>query len=71
MFMRTPMRDLIMIAVGAALAALALAALGLNRARTPNAAYSAAMLGVAGGCILASALAALYVSTLSSRLSIP
>lgn len=56
------MRDLIMMAAGAALAALALAALGLNRARTPNAAYSAALLGILGGCSLASALVALYIS---------
>lgn len=56
------MRDLIMMTVGAALAALALAAFGLNRARTPNAAYGAAMLGILGGCALASALAALYIS---------
>jgi len=57
------MRDLIFVAIGAALTAVALAALGLNRAQTPNAAYSALTLGVLGGCILVSAAAVLWLTT--------
>jgi hypothetical protein len=49
------MRDFMLIAIGASLVALALAALGLNKAQTPNAAYSAAILGALGACILVGA----------------
>jgi len=54
------MRDMLLVAMGAALTAITLGVIGLNRAQTPNAAYSAMTLGVVGVCILATAAIALW-----------
>lgn len=53
------MRDFTLVVIGAALAALALGVLGLNRAQAPNAAYSAMTLGLLGVSVLTGAAAAL------------
>jgi hypothetical protein len=56
------MRELALILLGAALAAVALAALGINRSRTPNGTYLAAMLGVIGICGLGASLLSIWLA---------
>jgi hypothetical protein len=51
------MQTLAMLTSGLSVLALALAALGINRARSPNGAYGAAALGLAGCCGLVASLA--------------
>jgi hypothetical protein len=55
------MRELALVVLGASIVAMALAALGINRSRTPDDTYLAAILGVLGICgLVASAVFAVY-----------
>jgi hypothetical protein len=56
------MRVAMLLVVGAAVAAIAIAALGLNKARTPDGAYGAATLGVTAIVTLLTAALTLWLT---------